>query len=206
METDKLLTALYVIQKMVDPLFFIPTFFVTLYETIISLKRIQKFLTSKDNDHLQIEYLTENDNKKSPYAIEILHTDFGVDNNIDDDEEEDTDNNKNEKTNKNNISETLISNSNNSNDEKEEKIILLKDISVQIKKKEHIGIIGEVGSGKTCLLNAFINNLGVINKNGTKGNIKLSGKVSFVSQTPWILNATVENNIILFNKKDEEKI
>ena len=37
------------------------------------------------------------------------------------------------------------------------KILLLKDINLQIKKGEHIGIIGEVGSGKTCLLNAIIN-------------------------------------------------
>ena len=83
------------------------------------------------------------------------------------------------------------------------KILLLKDINVQIKKGEHIGIIGEVGSGKTCLLNAFINNLQVFSEK--KGNIKLSGKISFVSQSPWILNATVEENILFFSPKDEEK-
>ena len=86
-----------------------------------------------------------------------------------------------------------------------QKIILLKDINLQIKKGEHIGIIGEVGSGKTCLLNAFINNLQVFSKNNSKGNIKLSGKISFVSQNPWILNTTVEENILFFSPKDEEK-
>ena len=85
------------------------------------------------------------------------------------------------------------------------KILLLKDINLQIKKGEHIGIIGEVGSGKTCLLNAIINNLQVFSKNNTKGNIKLSGKISFVSQNPWILNTTVEENILFFSPKDEEK-
>jgi ABC-type multidrug transport system fused ATPase/permease subunit len=84
-----------------------------------------------------------------------------------------------------------------------EKIILLKDIDIQIKKGEHIGIIGEVGSGKTCLLNAFINNLQVFSEK--KGNIKLSGKISFVSQSSWILNTTVEDNILFFSPKDEEK-
>jgi len=95
---------------------------------------------------------------------------------------------------------------NNKNKNKEirtEKIVLLKDINVQIKKGEHIGIIGEVGSGKTCLLNAFINNLQVFSEK--KGNIKLSGQISFVSQSPWILNATVEENILFFSPKDEEK-
>ena len=84
METDKLLTALYVIQGMVDPLFFVPEFFISLYEAIVSLKRIQKFLLSEDNDYSQIKYLSENGKEKSPYAIEISHVDFGVDNNIDD--------------------------------------------------------------------------------------------------------------------------
>jgi len=95
---------------------------------------------------------------------------------------------------------------NNKNKNKEirtEKIVLLKDINVQIKKGEHIGIIGEVGSGKTCLLNAFINNLQVFSEK--KGNIKLSGQISFVSQSPWILNTTVEENILFFSPKDEEK-
>ena len=85
------------------------------------------------------------------------------------------------------------------------KILLLKDINLQIKKGEHIGIIGEVGSGKTCLLNAIINNLQVFSKNNSKGNIKLSGKISFVSQNPWILNTTVEENIVFFSPKDDEK-
>ena len=85
-------------------------------------------------------------------------------------------------------------------------LILLKDINIRILKGEHIGIIGEVGSGKTCLLNAFINNLKVFPKNDCiKGNIKLSGNISFVSQNPWILNTTVEENILLFNKKNEER-
>ena len=87
---------------------------------------------------------------------------------------------------------------------KVEKIVLLRDVNVKILKGEHIGIIGEVGSGKTCLLNAFINNLKVYSKN-ENGNIKISGKVSFVSQNPWILNTTVEENILFFNSKDEER-
>ena len=45
----------------------------------------------------------------------------------------------------------------------------------------------------------------VFTKNNSKGNIKLSGKISFVSQNPWILNTTVEENILFFSPKDETK-
>ena len=109
-----------------------------------------------------------------------------------------------------NLKNELVTNSDkkqflSTNNSKIQKIILLKDINLQIKKGEHIGIIGEVGSGKTCLLNAIINNLQVFTKNNSKGNIKLSGKISFVSQNPWILNTTIEENILFFSQKDEEK-
>ena len=80
-----------------------------------------------------------------------------------------------------------------------------KKINFKIKKGEHICIIGEVGSGKTCLLNAVINNLLVLNKSKSEGNIQLSGKVSFVSQNSWILNDTIEQNILFFKSMDREK-
>ena len=271
MEVDKILTAFFVIEGFVDPLFSLPEFFICLYEAIVSLNRIQDFLAIKEYDKNQIEYFNNSNNK---LAIEITHVDFGVEKNyeneIEKEENDDNDdNNENDDINEDNklfpteleeiesnekfttnFYEDIFNEENNSNNEKLvlssnlenklvisenknqienksenkdinndqdykkiiknketsiEKIILLKDINVQILKGEHIGIIGEVGSGKTCLLNAFINNLQVFSKNKSKGNIKLCGKISFVSQSPWILNATVEENILFFNKKDEEK-
>ncbi len=236
MEVDKIMTAFFVIEGFVDPLFSLPEFFICLFEAIVSINRIQDFLYIRDHDEEQIEYCTSS---KNPYSIEISHIDFGVEKTIENDddkekgkdkEEEEKDiliplenieNNdiddkeelivsyNNESSSKNNIN-NKINNDNSDNkiiikNSNIEKIILLKDINVKILKGEHIGIIGEVGSGKTCLLNAFINNLHVFSKNNSKGNIKLSGKISFVSQSPWILNATVEENILFFSEKNEEK-
>ena len=240
MEVDKIMTAFFVIEGFVDPLFSLPEFFICLFEAIVSINRIQDFLYIRDHDEEQIEYCTSS---KNPYSIEISHIDFGVEKTIenDDDKEKGKDKEEEEKDiliplenienndiddkeelivsynkessskNKNN-NNNKINNDNSDNkfiiknkDSNIEKIILLKDINVKILKGEHIGIIGEVGSGKTCLLNAFINNLHVFSKNNSKGNIKLSGKISFVSQSPWILNATVEENILFFSEKNEEK-
>ena len=247
MEVDKILTGFFVIEGFVEPLFNLPDFFICLFEAIVSMNRIQDFLSIKDHDGEQIEYFKSN---KQPYSIEISHVDFGVektietDNNKEKEEEDEEDEDNKEKNNddnklipkelnniennnendnddehlieSSNLDKELIKDDKNNNikrgttiiknkESNIEKIILLKDINVQILKGEHIGIIGEVGSGKTCLLNAFINNLQVFSKNKSKGNIKLSGKISFVSQNPWILNATVEENILFFSPKDEEK-
>ena len=42
---------------------------------------------------------------------------------------------------------------------------ILKKIKLKILKREYIGEMDEVGRGKTCWANAFINNLKVFPKN-----------------------------------------
>ncbi len=79
--------------------------------------------------------------------------------------------------------------------------IQLKDINLTVKKGEFIGIIGEVGSGKSSLVHAILNNMQIINDNlEYPTRLILNGTVSFVSQIPWIQNNTLRNNI-LFNKE-----
>ena len=214
MDTTKIITGIYIVNDLVIPMFNLPHFIRFYFETIISLVRIETFLSYKENDDKQIKYLPND----SDYAVIIEDVDFGVENKI---EEKNTNFNKKEEENiklkvqnnetipktKNNIFDdnTILSNHNNKNKTDEKIITLLKGINFKIKKGEHIGIIGEVGSGKSCLLNSIINNLAVLNKKEPEGNIQLSGKVSFVSQNSWILNDTIEQNILFFKPMDREK-
>ena len=230
MDTTKIITGIYIVNDLVIPMFNLPHFIRFYFETIISLIRIETFLSYKENEDKQIKYLS----KDSDYAVIIENVDFGVEtklnninNNNDIDEEDLTSfkNNKKEEENatlklnqsdddNNNIiikKKKMNLSLNNFNDKYNKKnqegniITLLKNINFKIKKGEHICIIGEVGSGKTCLLNAIINNLLVINKPKAEGNIQLSGKVSFVSQNSWILNDTIEQNILFFKSMEREK-
>lgn len=164
MDTANILTSLFIFNSLSDPLFVLPSFVNSLFESLISLRRIEKFLYSKDNDNTQVELLP----KESPLAVSITNCSFGID-------KSDT-----------------------------EQTPLLKDISLEIQKGELIGVVGEVGSGKSCLLNAILNNLAVFSKNKGK-NIKVGGTISYVSQNPWILNDTVRNNILFFKEMNEEK-
>ena len=211
MDTTKIITGIYIVNDLVIPMFNLPHFIRFYFETIISLVRIETFLSYKESDDKQIKYLPED----SEYAIIIDNVDFGVENKI-----EDNNINFNKKE-EENIKLKVNANDANQNpkaifedkpkikiniDKSEEKIItLLKGIDFKIKKGEHIGVIGEVGGGKTCLLNALINNLAVLNKKELGGNIQLSGKVSFVSQDSWILNDTIEQNILFFKPMNREK-
>ena len=134
---------------------------------------------------------------------------------------ENKENNKNETTNEE-LKEKLLDNDNkeeekiklneniiDNNDKKEEEkdieiIELLKDINLKVEKGDLIGIVGQVGSGKTCLLNAILNNLDVINNQQDK-KIKINGTIAYVPQKAWILNDTVRNNIVFKRKFDPEK-
>ncbi|MCQ2818077.1 MAG: ATP-binding cassette domain-containing protein [archaeon] len=79
---------------------------------------------------------------------------------------------------------------------------VLKNINLEVKKGEFLCIIGEVGSGKSSLLQAMLNNMLPVNYD-TK--IILNGSVSYVSQIPWIQNATVRDNVIFYQHFDEKK-
>ena len=83
-------------------------------------------------------------------------------------------------------------------------IPLLSNITLKVEYGDLIGIIGDIGSGKTCLLNAILNNLDILNYSNTS-KIIINGSISYVPQTPWIINDTIRGNI-LFNKEyDDER-
>jgi len=92
-------------------------------------------------------------------------------------------------------------------DKKSEKKInplepILKNINCEIKKGEFVCIIGEVGSGKSSLLQAILNSMLPLS-----GSTKLyvNGSISYVSQIPWIRNATIRDNILFYQPYDEER-
>ena len=83
-------------------------------------------------------------------------------------------------------------------------IELLKDIKLSIEKGDLIGIVGPIGAGKTCLLNAILNNLDVLNNPNDK-KIKINGTVAYIPQKAWILNDTIKNNILFKHPYNVEK-
>ena len=82
--------------------------------------------------------------------------------------------------------------------------ITLKEIDLEIKKGEILGIIGEVGSGKSSLLQAILNCLILLNPKECDG-IYINGEIGYASQIPWIQNDTIKNNILFFNEYNKEK-
>ncbi|KAF9457511.1 multidrug resistance-associated ABC transporter [Collybia nuda] len=74
----------------------------------------------------------------------------------------------------------------------------LEGINITIKKGELVGILGRVGSGKTSLLSAIIGDM-----LRREGDLVLSGSVSYAPQNPWILSASVRENILFSHEYEE---
>ena len=265
MELSKLLTSLYIFHNLTDPLFLIPEYINGLIDSLLSLKRLEAFLFSKEYNPSQlinmnsknkkeekkevIDNINTSDNKnedKREVMIDIDDIEFGIikreeefmvidENDGDSDEEEKKKRKKKKKkrskrmesdieleimdeaklksrTQKEKLlkqysikEEKLPKKSKKPKEKIEGTVIvpLLKKIKLKIRKGDLIGIIGEFGSGKTCLFNAILNNLDILN--GVNKKIFLNGSVAYVPQKAWILNDTVRNNIIFNKKYDEQK-
>ncbi|CAK0824919.1 unnamed protein product [Prorocentrum cordatum] len=67
----------------------------------------------------------------------------------------------------------------------------LKQVDLRIEQGELVAFVGPVGSGKSSLISAILNEMTI-----TAGRVALRGSVAYASQVPWIQNATVRDNIL----------
>ena len=77
---------------------------------------------------------------------------------------------------------------------------ILEDISIHIKPGELCAVVGKVGSGKSTLCSAILNETLL-----TAGSLSLKGKVAYASQSPWILNASLRDNILFGLPFDQDR-
>ncbi|MEB7383361.1 ABC transporter ATP-binding protein/permease [Staphylococcus xylosus] len=80
----------------------------------------------------------------------------------------------------------------------------LKNINLNIKSGEHIALIGRSGAGKSTLAQLIAQNLEP--SNGTITYKQKDLNIGFLSQAPYIFNASIRDNITMFHQVDEAQI
>ena len=85
-------------------------------------------------------------------------------------------------------------------DQKKAASAVLADISIELQKSQLLGVVGPVGCGKSSLVNAILGEMVL-----TKGTVSVNGSVAYCGQTPWILNASVKDNILFGEEYDEAR-
>lgn len=76
----------------------------------------------------------------------------------------------------------------------------LKNINIRVEDAKLLAVIGEVGGGKSSLLNVILKELPIID-----GQMTLTGKISFACQEPWLFVGTVRQNILFGSPYDEQR-
>ncbi|KAH9151851.1 hypothetical protein LEN26_003771 [Aphanomyces euteiches] len=78
--------------------------------------------------------------------------------------------------------------------------LTLNNIYLTITPKSLTIIVGAVGSGKSSLINAILGEIQQVS--GTR---RVAGRISYVSQEPWIQHASLKDNILFAGDFDEDR-
>lgn len=77
---------------------------------------------------------------------------------------------------------------------------VLRNINIQIQSKKCVAVVGQVGSGKSSLISAFLGEMEKIS-----GRVNTVGKIAYVPQQSWIQNATLQDNILFGRAMDRQR-
>ncbi|XP_050286789.1 ABC transporter C family member 13 isoform X1 [Quercus robur] len=78
--------------------------------------------------------------------------------------------------------------------------MVLNHVTLELPKGSFVAVIGEIGSGKSSLLNSILGEMHVLH-----GLIHSSGSIAYVPQVPWILSGTVRDNILFGKNYDPRR-
>eukprot|EP01040_Poterioochromonas_malhamensis_P014174 gene14174-15673_t len=79
-------------------------------------------------------------------------------------------------------------------------VYTLRNASFHIKEGELVAVIGSVGSGKSSVLSALLGEMLI-----SSGSIRVHGEIAYCDQRSWILNDSVQGNILFGKPYDEHK-
>ncbi|CAK6982349.1 multidrug resistance-associated protein 5 isoform X2 [Scomber scombrus] len=76
----------------------------------------------------------------------------------------------------------------------------LHHIDLKIQQGQLVGVCGSVGSGKTSLISAILGQMTVL-----EGSVAVRGRLAYVAQQAWILNASLRENILFGREYQEDR-
>ncbi|KAJ2186808.1 hypothetical protein EV181_003106, partial [Coemansia sp. RSA 532] len=76
--------------------------------------------------------------------------------------------------------------------------LVLDNINFSANSNEHLAVLGRVGAGKSSLASALLGDMRL-----EQGDVAVHGSVAYAPQQPWIMNATLRDNILFGLKYDE---
>lgn len=176
---DIVFPALALFNLLAEPIYAIPSIITALIETSVAFQRITSFLLSEEIDEELIKHYEKVD-AAGKTTVKVSNATF--------------------------LWET--SNIKKKSDYDEESAIAESKIALRIdsfvaQKTEITCIVGKVGAGKSTFLQSILGQLPCVSTNGKEPELEIHGSVAYCSQVPWILNASVKDNILFGHRYDE---
>lgn len=157
-------------------------------QAVDALRRVESFL-ERESRRKTNNYATHSDpTKQSPSLVQIQGASFVADSKSDD-----------SLVNESQIFESFCSVRDSSRELEERKpdTFTLQKINLSLNRSEVLAIVGRVGSGKSLLLKAILGEIAATSDTDT---FEVNGIISYAPQTPFILNASLRENILFGSK------
>lgn len=218
LDAAKAFTTLSLFGMMTSPFIFLPFGLQQYNQSLVSTARIMEFLLVDDQEDY-IEKYEKDSNEPIQYSIIIENASMSWMSNAEIIEAEKLVEEKKILEKAENVEDINEVNKNDSNysalpvDEVVNKdignsteinrnIYTLSNISVNIKEGSLVAIVGSVGSGKSSFLATI---LGEMNKKSGTVSMLTNMNYAYCDQRPWIVNASIKNNILFGKEYNEEK-
>lgn len=172
--------ALSLFDLLSDPIFALPAVITALIQCSVSLNRLSSFLCADEVDSSIVTRLPKVKNL-GEVSVEISNGTFLWQKPLD-------------------VSTTLGEEEEALDETRTDALI---NLNFKAKKGQLSCIVGRVGSGKSTFLNCILGEMPVVAHDKSKDtSIKIHGNVAYCSQIPWIINATVKENILFGHKME----
>lgn len=198
---EDIITCLFLFDMISDSVKNLPSIISRVFETRVSVKRIQTFLNSNNNTIINFNDFQINQNTSNGYNTTQNYC-FNTNNGVTTSNIEMTKNNSiSNKTTEQ--TECLLSNNhtnyNNNNYNFNNNKYNINDFNLKVKNNEFVVIVGN--SDKCSLLQCLLNN----NNNNLLAETNENNDIAYYSQNVWLQNDTIKNNILFYCGYEQTK-
>ncbi|KAL6254639.1 hypothetical protein P5V15_013946 [Pogonomyrmex californicus] len=192
-----MITAYYNILRTTMTVFF-PQGITQVAEAMVSIRRLQKFLMYDEVTTPAIEATKVNSNEKLKGKNKKNIIENNKKNVIENNKENMKENSKDYVRENQPIDHHISIENGNAKWLDYEREDTLQNINIKVRPGELIAVVGQVGAGKTSLLNVILKELRL-----QEGSIQINGKIAYASQEPWLFAGSVRQNILFGRKMDQ---
>lgn len=194
----------------------IPQILTVMADSAISMRRIQKLLLSEELDRSYIRQVEQSDD---PIAIEISQGNFSwrpasLENPADDEfpapnsepfekvpQTIELTTEGGHSLEQNHQALELMSPK--SESQEKDDYFRLENINLKISRGSFVAIIGDVGCGKSSLFYSLVGEM--TTRKSSPPDVRINGSLAYLPQKPWIINATLRENILFGQPYDKER-